>query len=388
MEKMIRYSRQLISSGDIKTVNQVLRSDFLTQGPKSILFEKKLSSKYNSRFATSCNSATSALHLACLALGVKKGDYVWTCTNSFVASASCALHCGAKIDLIDINSETYNLDINSLSKKLKIAYKKKKIPKVVIPVHFAGLPCEMKEIYKLSKKYKFKIVEDASHAVGAKYFGSKIGSCKYSDITIFSFHPVKIMTTAEGGAALTNSRELDKRLKFYRSHGIVKEKKFLNKRKKVNWYYECKDLGFNYRLNDIQSALGVSQLGKVNKWLVYRNKLANNYQKKLKNLPLEFFLNKRGFYSSYHLFIIKILKNKKGLTRDNLYKYLYKNKIQTNVHYIPIHTHPFYKKLGFKSKNFPNAENYFKNCLSLPMHAALKLSDQNKVINLIKKFFK
>tara|TARA_Y100000591_G_scaffold316836_1_gene325857 strand:+ start:8844 stop:10001 length:1158 start_codon:yes stop_codon:yes gene_type:complete len=385
---MIRYSRQLISSSDIKTVNQVLKSDFLTQGPKSILFEKKLSSKFNVKYSTSCNSATSALHLACLALGVKKGDHVWTCTNSFVASASCALHCGAKIDLVDINSETYNLDINSLLKKLKIAYKKKKLPKVVIPVHFAGLPCEMREIHKLSKKYKFKIVEDASHAVGAKYYGSKIGSCKYSDITIFSFHPVKIMTTAEGGAALTNSKELDFKLKFYRSHGITKERKFLNKRNKANWYYECKDLGFNYRLNDIQSALGISQLKKVNKWLLYRNKLAKNYQKKLKNLPIEFFSSKKEFYSSYHLFIIKILKNKKGLTRDNLFKYLHKKNIQTNVHYIPIHTHPFYKKLGFKSKNFPNAEHYFKNCLSLPMHVALKFSDQNKVINLIKKFFK
>ena len=385
---MIRYSRQLISSSDIKTVNQVLKSDFLTQGPKSILFEKKLSSKFNVKYSTSCNSATSALHLACLALGVKKGDHVWTCTNSFVASASCALHCGAKIDLVDINSETYNLDINSLLKKLKIAYKKKKLPKVVIPVHFAGLPCEMREIHKLSKKYKFKIIEDASHAVGAKYYGSKIGSCKYSDITIFSFHPVKIMTTAEGGAALTNSKELDFKLKFYRSHGITKERKFLNKRNKANWYYECKDLGFNYRLNDIQSALGISQLKKVNKWLLYRNKLAKNYQKKLKNLPIEFFSSKKEFYSSYHLFIIQILKNKKGLTRDNLFKYLHKKNIQTNVHYIPIHTHPFYKKLGFKSKNFPNAEHYFKNCLSLPMHVALKFSDQNKVINLIKKFFK
>ncbi len=385
---MIRYSRQLISSSDIKTVNQVLKSDFLTQGPKSILFEKKLSLKFNVKYSTSCNSATSALHLACLALGVKKGDHVWTCTNSFVASASCALHCGAKIDLVDINSETYNLDINSLLKKLKIAYKKKKLPKVLIPVHFAGLPCEMREIHKLSKKYKFKIIEDASHAVGAKYYGSKIGSCKYSDITIFSFHPVKIMTTAEGGAALTNSKELDFKLKFYRSHGITKERKFLNKRNKANWYYECKDLGFNYRLNDIQSALGISQLKKVNKWLLYRNKLAKNYQKKLKNLPIEFFSSKKEFYSSYHLFIIKILKNKKGLTRDNLFKYLHKKNIQTNVHYIPIHTHPFYKKLGFKSKNFPNAEHYFKNCLSLPMHVALKFSDQNKVINLIKKFFK
>ena len=385
---MIRYSRQLISSSDIKTVNQVLKSDFLTQGPKSILFEKKLSLKFNVKYSTSCNSATSALHLACLALGVKKGDHVWTCTNSFVASASCALHCGAKIDLVDINSETYNLDVNLLSKKLKIARKKKKLPKVVIPVHFAGLPCEMKEIYKLSKKYKFKIVEDASHAVGAKYYGSKIGSCKYSDITIFSFHPVKIMTTAEGGAALTNSKDLDFKLKFYRSHGITKEKKFLNKRNKANWYYECKNLGFNYRLNDIQSALGISQLKKINKWILYRNKLAKNYQKKLKNLPIEFFSNKKGFYSSYHLFIIKIFKNKKGLTRDNLFKYLHKKNIQTNVHYIPIHTHPFYEKLGFKRKNFPNAEQYFKSCLSLPMHAALKLSDQNKVIKLIKKFFK
>ncbi len=385
---MIRYSRQLIGPDDIKSVNKVLKSDFLTQGPKSILFENKLSLKFKVNFATSCNSATSALHLACLALGVKKGDYVWTCTNSFVASASCALHCGAKIDLIDIDPETNNLDLSLLSKKLKIAKRKKKLPKVVIPVHFAGLPCDMKEIHDLSKKYKFKVVEDASHAVGAKYLNTKIGDCKYSDITVFSFHPVKILTTAEGGAALTNSKNIDEKLKFYRSHGIVKQKQFLSTKNKESWYYECKDLGFNYRLNDIQSALGISQIKKLNKWLKYRNKLARNYQKKLSNLPLKFFKIKKGFYSSFHLFIIKILTNKANVNRDKLYRYLLKNNIQTNVHYIPIHKHPFYKNLGFKSKDFPNAENYIKNCLSLPMHAALRVSEQNKVINLIKKFLK
>jgi len=387
---MIRYSRHLISKADIKAVNSVLKSDFLTQGPKSILFESLLSKKFKSKHTTSCNSATSALHIACLALGVKKNDIVWTSTNTFVASASCALHCGAKIDLIDINEDDQNIDVGLLENKLKIAKKRNKLPKVIIPVHFSGLPCDMKEIKKLSNKYKFKIIEDASHAVGAKYLNSSIGDCKYSDITVFSFHPVKILTTAEGGAALTNSNYLDSRLKLFRSHGIVKNNiNFLNKKiKKESWYYECQNLGLNYRLNEIQSALGISQLKNVKNWVQYRNKLAANYCKKLKDLPIKLPFVKKGCVSSYHLFVIKVLDNKKKITRDKLFRYLAKKKIQTNVHYIPIYTHPYYKKMGFKKNEFPNSEKYIFNCLSLPMHAALKISEQNTIIKFIRKIFK
>lgn len=383
---MIPYSRQIISLADIKKVNEVLKSDYLTQGPKTHLFEKEIEKNIGVKHAITFNSATSALHIACLALNVGKNDFVWTCTNSFVASANCALYCGANVDLIDIDKRNYNISISELENKLKKAKKVNKLPKVVIPVHFSGVPCDMKSIFNLSKKYKFKILEDASHAIGAKYKNSKIGDCKYSDITVFSFHPVKIITTAEGGAALTNSKHLEKRLKLLRTHGITREKKYLYKKKKENWYYEFQDLGYNYRLNEIQSALGISQLKSLRKWVTYRNKLADIYRKNLKNLPLVLPEKNEGYYSSNHLFVIQIKKQGK-INRDFIYKTLKKKNIQTNVHYIPIHTHPFYKKKGFKNKDFPNSMRYFENCLSLPMHAGLTLKSQKKVINILKKVY-
>ena len=384
---MIPYSRQIIDSNDIKKVKEVLKSDFITQGPKSELFEKALSKNIGVNFVTTFNSGTSALHISCLALGVTKRDIVWTCTNSFVASANCALYCGANVDLIDIDEITYNINILDLKKKLKIAKTLNKLPKVLIPVHFGGFPCDMKNIFKLSKKYKFKIIEDASHALGAKYFNNKIGNCKYSDITVFSFHPVKIITTAEGGAALTNSKYLDNKLKLLRTHGITREKKYLNKKKKESWYYEFQELGYNYRMNEIQSALGLSQLKKLNKWVFHRNKIAEIYRKELKNLPLVIPTKEKGHYSSYHLFVVQVLKNKKKINRDLLYKLLKKKGIQSNIHYIPIHTHPFYKARGFKNINFPKAMKYFKNCLSLPMYAGLTEKKQKIIINFLKKTF-
>ena len=245
----------------------------------------------------------------------------------------------------------------------------------------------MKSIFNLSKKYKFKIIEDASHALGAKYFNNKIGNCKYSDITVFSFHPIKIITTAEGGAALTNSAYLDYKLKLLRNHGITRDKKFLKKKKKDSWYYEFQELGYNYRLNEIQSALGISQLKRLNKWVSYRNKLANNYRKELKNLPLIIPTKKKGYYSSYHLFVIKVTKNEKRINRDYLFRYLRKNGVQTNVHYIPIHSHPYYKSKGFNNKKFPKATEYSKNCLSLPMHAGLSEKNQKTIIRVLKKAY-
>ncbi len=383
---MIPYSRQVITSEDKKKVEKVLNSNFLTQGKLLNIFEKKLASTVNAKFATGFNSATSALHISCLALGVKKGDIVWTCTNSFVASANCALYCGAKIDLIDINNENFNINIFELEKKLQISKKKNKLPKVLIPVHFGGFPCDMEKIYHLSKKYKFKIIEDASHALGAIYKNEKIGSCKYSDITVFSFHPVKIITTAEGGAALSNSKKLDEKLKLLRNHGITRNKGLLKKKNKLSWYYEFQELGFNYRLNEIQSVLGISQLKNLKKWIKYRNKLAKNYRENLNRLPIYMPQEKKGYYSSYHLFVILIEKNKKGLSRDNLFKLLKKNNIESNVHYIPIHSHPYFKKLGFKEKKFPIMNKYFNKCLSLPIHAGLTFKDQKKIIKILKNY--
>ena len=381
---MIPYSRQIVNSEDIKKVNQVLKSDFLTQGPKSQLFEKTLAKNIGVKSATTFNSATSALHISCLALNVGKDDIVWTCTNSFVASANCAQYCGAEIDLIDINLENFNISISDLIRKLEKAKILKKLPKVLIPVHFTGLPCDMKSIYKLSKKYNFKIIEDASHAIGAKYLNENIGNCKYSDITVFSFHPVKIITTAEGGAALTNNQSLEKKLKLLRAHGIVRDKKHLKNKNKKKWYYEFQKLGYNYRLNEIQSVLGLSQLKRLKKWVIYRNQLANIYRKRLKDLPIIFPKKEKGYYSACHLFVIMIKKNKKKIDRDHLYEILKRRGIYTNVHYIPIHTHPYYRKKGFKDNHFPKTMKYFKTCLSLPMYAGLTKKKQSIVIKNLK----
>ena len=384
---MIPYSRQLIGSNEVKAVVKTLKSNFLTQGSNLIKFENTLSKKFSSKYSVGFNSATSALHISCMALGVKKGDKVWTCTNSFVASSNCALYCGAKVELIDIDLENFNISLTELENKLIYAQRKNSLPKLVIPVHFAGLPCDMAKIYDLSQKYGFKILEDASHAVGAKYFDEKIGNCKYSDITVFSFHPVKIITTAEGGAALTNNAKLKEKLILYRNHGITRNKKFLKNKKFPKWYYEHIGLGFNYRLNEIQSVLGIIQLSKLGQWIKKRQKIFTKYSEKLRNLPIILPKKFKKLVSSNHLYVIQT-QEKSGKERDKLYNFLIKNKVEPNVHYIPIHTHPFYKKLGFKYNKFPNANLYYKRCLSIPLYAGLKDSDQDKIIHLIKKFFK
>ena len=384
---MIPYSRQIIDSNDIKAVTNVLKSSFLTQGSLIRKFENEISKKFKSKYVTAMNSATSALHIACMALGIKKHDVVWTCTNSFVASSNCALYCGASVDLIDIDPDNFNLNLKDLESKLFLAKRLKKLPKLIIPIHFAGLPCDMKKIYGLSKKYGFRILEDASHAVGSEYYGNKIGNCKYSDIAVFSFHPVKIITTAEGGAALTNNIKLHNKLQLLKNHGITRNKKFLNKKNYPKWYYEHIDLGFNYRLNEIQSALGLTQLKKLYKWIKIRDKIFNIYSDELNNLPLILPKKFPNFKSSNHLYIIQTLE-RTGKIRNKLYNFLKEKKIEANLHYIPIHTHPYYKKIGFKNSKFPNANLYYKRCLSIPMFAGLKFRDLEKVIKYIKVFFK
>ena len=381
---MINYSTQFIDDQDIKSVIKTLKSKWLTTGPEVEKFETEIKKKVNSKFCTAVNSATSALHLACLALGVTKGDYVWTSSNTFVASANCALLCGAKIDLIDIELDDYNLDLNLLEKKLLHAKKINKLPKVVIPVHFTGNPCNLYKLKKISKKFNFKIIEDASHAFGSTYKNTKIGDCKYSDATVFSFHPVKIITTGEGGAISTNSKKIDTKLKSLRSHGITKifknNKKIL---KKKPWMFFQDDLGLNYRLTDIQASLGISQIKKLKYFVKERNDIARIYNKELKNLPLKLPNIPKKSFSTFHLYVV-VLKKK---NRDLLYKLLLKNGFKTNVHYIPIYKHPYFKKFNLLSKNFKNNEMYFKNALSLPVYPGLTKKNILKIINIIKNFF-
>ena len=385
---MIPYAKQIITQKDISLINKVLKSDIITQGEQKIKFEKKLSKICKSKYAVSFNSATSALHMSCLALGVGKGDWVWTSTNSFVASANCALYCNAKIDLIDINFTDFNLDIDILEKKLAKAKKLNKLPKVVIPVHLGGLPPNLEKLNYLKKKYKFKIIEDASHSIGAKFKNSIVGSCKYSDITVFSFHPVKIITTAEGGAALTNSKIIRDKLSELGFHGITRDKTKFHYKKKGYWYYEQQALGYNYKINEIQTALGYSQLDNLKKWVSRRNYIAKKYLHEFRNLPFYVQQVGKNIRSSYHLFVIVLKKNKFNIKRDDILNKLKKNNIFANLHYIPIHKQPFYKKFSFKSKDFKNANYYFENSISLPMYAGLKDIEQNKVIKIIKNIFK
>jgi len=382
---IIPYNRQHIDTSDIKLVNKVLKSDLITQGPNVGKFEKAIAKRVKSKYAVASNSATSSLHLACMAIGLKKGDWLWTSPNSFVASSNCGLLCSAKIDFIDINPRTYNLDVDRLEKKLVKAKKSKKLPKAVVPVHFAGLPCEMKKIFELSKKYKFKIIEDASHALGAKYNSEDIGNCKYSDIAVFSFHPIKMITTIEGGVATTNNQKYADQMSKLRTHGIVKEKFKMKRKKEGNWYYEQNDLGLNYRMNDVQAALGLSQLKKLNKFLKRRREIAKLYIKKLKKLPVNFQLENLKLKSSYHLFVIEIQKGKK--LKKKIFDILRRNNILVNVHYIPIHLQPYYmKNFGFKKGQFKLAENYYDRAISLPIYYSLSNSRVQSIINLIKKY--
>jgi UDP-4-amino-4,6-dideoxy-N-acetyl-beta-L-altrosamine transaminase len=381
---MIPYSRQLISENDIKNVIKVLKSKIITQGKKVEEFEKKLSEYCNAKFAVTANSATSALHIACISLGLKKNDYLWTVPNTFVASSNCALYCGAKADFVDIDPSTNNISIFELKKKLKLAKSKKKLPKIIVVVHFGGHPCDLKEIKKLSKRYKFKIIEDASHALGATYKKERIGNCKYSDITVFSFHPVKSITTAEGGAALTNDKKLYEEMSMLRTHGITKDKKkFKYKKNNEPWYFEQQLLGYNYRMNEIEATLGISQLRSLDTFIKKRLKIAKIYDKYLSNLPIITPIKQREANSSYHLYTIRI----KNGDRKKIFNFLRKNKIGVNVHYIPVVLHPFYKKLGFKLKKYPHSLSFYRDSISIPIYPDLKFKDQLKVIRCIKSQF-
>lgn len=377
------YSRQSISTKDIKNVVRVLRSNLITTGPYLKLFEKSISNFCKSKFAVSANSATSALHIACLALGVKKNDLVWTTPITFAATANCAIYCGAKIDFVDIDSETFNMSAEALQNKLERVKLKNKLPKVVIPVHLAGQSSEMDKIKKLSSKYGFKIIEDASHAFGGTFKDNMIGNCKFSDITVFSFHPVKTITTGEGGIAVTNKKDIASKMQKYREHGIERDKKKFIGKSHGSWHYQQQNLGYNYRMSDIHAALGLSQMKRVNKFIKKRNSIAKHYIESFKNLPITFQKEKFKTSSTYHLFIVRVSQK----IRNKLFEHLKKRKILVNIHYIPIYLHPFYKSFGFKGSEFKNSVNYYNSAISLPIYYDLSKKDQNRVINIIKKFF-
>ncbi|MDE5603365.1 MAG: UDP-4-amino-4,6-dideoxy-N-acetyl-beta-L-altrosamine transaminase [Helicobacter sp.] len=381
---MIPYGKQDITSCDIQSVLETLQSPFITQGPKCVEFEAQVAKKVGAEYAVSFNSATSALHCACLALGLRKGDWVWTSPNSFVASSNCAIYCGAKVDFVDICKKTYNLDVDLLEFKLKKT-KKHKLPKILIAVHFAGQSCDMQKIFMLSKKYGFKIIEDASHALGGSYRGFPIGGCAFSDITIFSFHPVKIITSAEGGMALTQTPKYNKKMQMLRNHGITKEiTDFENSKKVGPWYYEQQILGFNYRLSELHAALGLSQLDRLESYVQKRNELAKFYDENLQDLCLTLPYVEPFNYSAFHLYPI-VLQKKSGIKRIELFNRFQKAGISPQVHYIPIHLQPFYARFGFKKGDFKRAEEYYKNAISLPLFPTLTLEEQNKVIEVLRK---
>jgi UDP-4-amino-4,6-dideoxy-N-acetyl-beta-L-altrosamine transaminase len=367
---MIPYGRQTISENDIDAVVKVLRSDFLTQGPKVPEFESALCGITGASHAIAMNSATSALHAACLALGVGPNDRLWTSPNTFVASANCGVYCGAAVDFIDIDPATFNLSVNHLEKKLAVAATNDTLPKVVIPVHFGGNPCAMARIKELSKTYKFRIIEDASHAIGATQDNAAIGSCKYSDITIFSFHPVKIITSGEGGAALTNDQALATRLSSLRSHGITRDVSSFKNPNHEAWYYEQLTIGFNYRMNDLEAALGLSQLDSLSSFINRRIKIAEHYSSLLdKKLicPQKITESSR---SAWHLYVVR-LKSTDFEARNRIFRNMRDAGIGVNLHYIPVHLQPFYQKMGFKKDDFPEVEQYYNECITLPIHPSL-----------------
>ena len=383
LKKLIRYSTQHINNSDISAVNKVLKSDFLTEGPIIEKFEKKLCNYTKSKNAVAVNSASTGLIIACQALDLKKNDYLWTTPITFVSSANCAFYFQAKVDFVDINKDSFNIDVDKLEKKLIISKRKKKLPKILIIVHLGGNPVDLKRIKSLSNKYNFSIIEDASHALGSKYGNIKIGNCKYSDIAVLSFHPVKSITTGEGGAILTNKTILNQKIKVLRSHGIIKEKFKMSNKNMPNFYYEQKYLSSNYRMTAIQAALGLGQMNRLDKFIKKRNMIAKIYNRELPKNIFDFQLIRNKDISSRHLYIVR-LKNK---LRNKLYNYLMKNNIQTNLHYIPVYRHPYYKNIKINKKDFINSEEYYLKAISIPVHFNLTNNQHRYIIKKIKSFF-
>ena len=377
---MIPYGRQEITQADIDVVVDVLQSDFLTQGPQVPLFEKTVAEHVGARHALAVNSATSALHIACLALGLGPGEWLWTTPITFVASANCGLYCGAQVDFVDIDPRTYNLCPQALERKLIAAQAAGRLPKVVVAVHLCGQPCDMAAIHALSQRFGFKVIEDASHAIGGKYKGEFIGNGRYSDITVFSFHPVKIITTAEGGMALTNDPELANKMALLRSHGITRDATQMTHAPDGPWYYQQIDLGFNYRMTELQAALGVSQMARLDDYVARRHALAARYDTLLADLRVIRPWQHPDSYSGLHLYVIRLQLDRIGKTHRQVFDALREQGIGVNLHYIPVHTQPYYQQIGFKAGDFPEAERYYAEAISLPMFQTMSEAQQDEVI--------
>ncbi len=377
---MIPYGRQEITQEDIDLVTKVLQSDFLTQGPMVPEFERAVAAHVGAKHAVAVNSATSALHIACLALGLKSGDWLWTSPITFVASANCALYCDARVDFVDIDPKTYNLCPIELERKLEVAQQQGKLPKIVVAVHLCGQPCDMAAIHSLSRKYGFKIIEDASHAIGGKYRGEFIGQGLYSDITIFSFHPVKIITTAEGGMALTNDDAVADQLNLLRSHGVTRDASRMTHPSEGPWYYQQIALGFNYRMTELQAALGCSQVKRLDQYVARRHELAARYDQLLRDLPVVTPWQHADSYSGLHLYVIRLRLDRIKLTRSAVFDQMRGRGVGVNVPYIPVHLQPYYREMGFNPGDFPESENYYREAISLPMFPTLREAQQVQVV--------
>jgi UDP-4-amino-4,6-dideoxy-N-acetyl-beta-L-altrosamine transaminase len=377
---LIPYGRQNISEEDIRAVVDVLRSDFITQGPVVPEFEKSVAAYCGAKHAVAVNSATSALHIACLALGVGADDLVWTSPITFVASANCARYCGADVDFVDVDPRTYNMSVLSLSEKLELAKRKGRLPKVVIPVHLSGQSCEMEAIHALSIQYGFRIIEDASHAIGGSFKGEKVGNCRYSDITVFSFHPVKIITTGEGGMAVTNDSEMVKHMARLRSHGITRYPSEMTCPPDGSWYYQQIELGFNYRMTDIQAALGLSQMRRLDEFVAERQAIAQRYEDLLKETPITRPWQHENSYSALHLYIVRLPAGAMKVSHREVFERMRAEGIGVNLHYIPVYRQPYYEKMGFKNEDFPQAEHYYAEAITLPIYPGLTPVQQSEVV--------
>lgn len=379
---MLFYGKQNINQADIDAVRKTLLSDFLTQGPAVEQFEKKVAAYCGARYAVAVSNATAALHIACLAAGLSESDILWTSPNTFVASANCGRYCGADVDFVDICGDDYNMSAAELEKKLRSG---KKTPKVVVPVHFAGQSCNMRRIYELSQLYGFTVIEDASHAIGGTYQGEKVGSCKFSDMAVFSFHPVKIITTGEGGMVVTNRRDLFEKLLLYRCHGITRNIDLMQGKSDGPWYYEQIDLGFNYRMTDLQAALGISQMDRLDEFVRKRRYLADRYNHLLMDLPVQTPRMQDAAASAWHLYVVRLDFNRIHKDKITIYQEMRDRDIALNVHYIPVHLQPYYKNLGFVGGDFPTAETYYREAITLPLFYALTDHQQDHVVQSLKE---
>lgn len=377
---MIPYGRQSISDEDVQAVVDVLKSDFLTQGPAVPAFEKAVAGYCGAAHAVAVNSATSALHIACLALGVGPGSRVWTSPITFVASANCALYCGAEVDFIDVDPRTFNMSPDALAAKLERAERDGRLPQVVIPVHMAGQSCDMAAIHALGQRYGFRIVEDASHAVGASYKGTPVGDCRFSDIAVFSYHPVKIITTAEGGLATTNDAELARLMGLYRTHGVTRDLSTMEEEPHGDWYYEQQALGFNYRMTEMQAALGLSQMSRIDAFVAERRRLAARYDERLDGQPLSRPWQHSDTDSSWHLYIVRLDLSRNSVSRRRVFDQLREKGVGVNLHYMPVYLQPYYRRLGFRPGLCPEAERYYEEALSIPLFATLTEEQQDHVV--------